>query len=650
MAFLISLVTHMFAQGDYQALRFRQPLAFYQYMMRDLHSQTTVRDSTFAEAVSSFNGMERYVADVRHRMEDLLGPLPERLPMKSETIDTIQGDGFVVEKIIYKAAPGRYVTAHLYRPEKVEGRIPACVEMPGHSAAGKGNGSSQAALMARNGIAVIVVDPLGQGERMQLIDKKGNNLTRGATTEHTLLNVPYLLLGNSLAGQQFYDNSRAIDYLLTREDIDPERIGCYGFSGGGTMASYLVALDDRIKCACIGLFFSSRLRTLELIGPSDGCQQMPFEGFSQIEGADMILAMAPRPVIILDGKYDFVDHWGALRGFEELHKAYTTLGHPERVAQYYAEDGHATPPDMQQNLIDWFRRWLLEDVSAAENGSSWRGKDMLCTNSGQVNMEFIDSQTTMQAYLAEMDSLENVRKEFCSQSLDDIQSGIRSLLRLSTNKSPLEIVATGNRDLRGFSEYRYQLNREGEFPLPVIVRFPNRVSENSAVEIRISDRGKAELLTETDRTDAVSDGTILIWADLRGIGETADPEALNLLKYWNKEYRTASLAMHIGRPLPGQRVEDVLTLLDFCDADQRLKNKPIRIVTEGSCGPVAAHATVLDSRIDQTTLLRSLRSWRSYLENPMQYDMLSNVVPGVLRYYDLPDLIRLGGGRINYGD
>ena len=649
-ALLLAALTPALAQGDYQALRFRQPLAYYQYLMRELHRQTAERDAAFAQAATSREGMEHYVAEVRRRMAEIAGPLPERGPLEARTVATVPGDGFVVEKIIYRAAPGRYVTAHLYRPEKVEGRIPACVEMPGHSAAGKGSGSAQAVLMARNGIAVIVVDPLGQGERMQLIDAGGNDLTRGATTEHTLLNVPYVLLGNSLAAQQFYDNSRAVDYLLTRSDIDPERIGCYGFSGGGTMASYLVALDERIRCACVGLFFSSRLRTLELIGPSDGCQQMPFEGSAQIEGADLVLAMAPRPVIILDGKYDFVDHWGALQGFEELRRAYTALGHPERVAQYYAEDGHATPPDVQQQLIDWFRRWLLGDASPAAKSTPWRGSDMLCTASGQVNLEFADAQSTMQASLAEMEALAPARAAFCAQPLADLQAGIRSLLHLPETVAPLEIVATGSRELRGFSEYRFQLNREGEFPVPVVVRIPDRVSEHAAVEIRLSDRGKAALLAETDRTDAVSDGTILVWADLRGMGESADPAELNLLKYWNREYRPATVALHIGRPLPGQRVADVLTLLDFCESDTRLQGRSVRLVAEGSCGPVAAHAAVLDGRIARATLLRSLRSWRSYLENPMQYDMLSDVVPGALRCYDLPDLVRLSGGRIVYGD
>ena len=130
--------------------------------------------------------------------------------------------------------------------------------MCGHGLQGKGNGSGTAVQMARNGIAVLVVDPIGQGEMQQLIDGTGRNLTRGVTTEHTLLAPAYNLLGTSLEAQIFWDNSRAVDYLCSRKDIDAKHIGCYGFSGGGTEASYLLALDDRIQAASVGLFFQSK--------------------------------------------------------------------------------------------------------------------------------------------------------------------------------------------------------------------------------------------------------------------------------------------------------------------------------------------------------------------------------------------------------
>ena len=139
-------------------------------------------------------------------------------------------------------------------------------------------------------------------------------------------------------------------------------------------------------------------------------------------------------------------------------------------------------------------------------------------------------------------------------------------------------------------------------------------------------------------------------ADFRGIGETADPYELNLLKYWNKDYRLSASALHIGRPLLGQRVADMLTLLDFCSSHEQLKGRRIEVTADGVYGPVVCHAAVLDERITRATLTRTLRNWRSYLENPMQHDMLANVLFGVLKDYDLPDLVLLSQGRITYGD
>ena len=109
-------------------------------------------------------------------------------------------------------------------------------------------------------------------------------------------------------------------------------------------------------------------------------------------------------------------------------------------------------------------------------------------------------------------------------------------------------------------------------------------------------------------------------------------------------------SMHAGRPLMGQRVTDFLTLLDFCSQAEALKGHPVRVVADGVYAPVTLHAAFLDNRIGEASLFRSVKSWKSYLENPMQRDMYSNVLYGVLRYYDLPDLLRLCKGRVRYAD
>ncbi|MCD8261368.1 MAG: prolyl oligopeptidase family serine peptidase [Bacteroides sp.] len=102
-----------------------------------------------------------------------------------------------------------------------------------------------------------------------------------------------MTVGTSLAALQCWDNHRAIDYLVSREDIDADRIGVWGSSGGGTGTTYLIGMDERVKVAAIYSYFSGRERTLELQGPSDGCQHIHHEGEAGIELADFALMMAP---------------------------------------------------------------------------------------------------------------------------------------------------------------------------------------------------------------------------------------------------------------------------------------------------------------------------------------------------------------------
>lgn len=635
------------AQGSYTALKFNTATSLYNYEMLPVHTQNYERQQVFEKACQSKAAMLQYVSQLRSRFTQLAGELPQRGKLSAQVVGKVKGIGFIVEKIVFQSTPGRYVTAHLYLPEKVHGKIPACIEMCGHGLDGKGTGSGSAEQLAVNGIAVLVVDPFSQGERQQTIDAQGKNLTRGVTTEHTLIAPGFLLLGSSLAAQEFFDNSRAIDYLLSRKDIDGDRIGCYGFSGGGTQSAYLAALDDRVKASCVGLFFSSRERTLEIQGPSDGCQWIPAEGREHIEIADMAMMNAPKPFLILDGRFDFVDHWGALRGYEEVKRCYSVLGAAEAVEQFYTDDGHAIPQPSQDKMISFFRKALLGDVKGeVKPYTYWHGNDMRCTKSGQVNLEYQDALSTMQECEAQMDRLADQRKAFCSQSIEQVKVGILRLLGLTELNDQWQAIETRHEMQRDVEEYRYQLNCEGQYPVPVIVRIPSVATKQSNVCIHLTDAGKASLLLETDRRDAVSDGTIHVYADLRGFGETSDIFEYNLSKYWNTQYRSAITALHAGKPLVGQRVQDLRTLLNFCATNTLLKGRKIVVQADGMNAVVVMHAAVLDERLAAAKLTRTLKTWRSYIQQPLQHDMMPNVIPGVLCCYDIPDLLVLAQGRV----
>jgi hypothetical protein len=175
---------------------------------------------------------------------------------------------------------------------------------------------------------------------------------------------------------------------------------------------------------------------------------------------------------------------------------------------------------------------------------------------------------------------------------------------------------------------------------------PERVDSAGQFVLILSEAGKDAILSdEATLGKHVNQGDILILADLRGFGETADPVSLNDAKYWNHEYRNAMLSLHTGTTIVGQRVKDIMTLVDFISSDARFSHLTIKLQADGVYGPAAIHAAYLDKRIHQTEISRSVRSYLEFIKNPLQLDMYSNVIPGVLKYYDLIDLTKKKAGR-----
>jgi len=229
---------------------------------------------------------------------------------------------------------------------------------------------------------------------------------------------------------------------------------------------------------------------------------------------------------------------------------------------------------------------------------------------------------------------------------------VNELLGLKTLTDKVIVEATGSVSARNHTISKYQILRKGEMPVPVVLVYPENANAKSRVVVLLNENGKSEVLSNEKMLEPyINRGDILLLADLRGIGETADPLDLNDTKYWNKEYRNAMLSMHIGRPIMGQRVTDIISVMDFIQSDEKLKDRQLNLQANGVYGPAAIHAAYLDSRINTTEISRSFRSFEEIVRNPMQRDVYSNVLYGVLKYYDLKDLMTLtGGNRIRFAD
>lgn len=642
------------AQESGNALSWRMNTAFNNFLLRDIQQQYSQRDAEFADALQSKENLKNYRDKAIERYKSIIGDFPEKSKLNAKVVSVTQLEGFRVENIIFESVPKRYVTANLYIPDG-NGPFPATLHLCGHGLRGKAPLSRAATLMALNGIAVLAVDPIGQGERIQFVDENNQSLTRGATTEHTLLNAGANLLGSSLAAYEFWDNHRAIDYLETRNDIDKNRIGVYGSSGGGTQATYMLGLDTRIKVATVCSYFTKREKVLEVYGASDGCQHIPYEGREHLELADFVLMMAPKPVLIMAGKYDFVDYWGATQAFKYLEHAYNVLEKPENVKIVSVEAGHGMPQPKREAMATWFRTWFYgDDTPVTETETRTTAIENLnCTETGQVITSITDNISIPKFHRQQFQELKSRRKWFLKKDSIEIRAQVLKLLGIiALPTESIEVLETGSKAYRKFDLHKFQINRNGQMPVPCLVFTPEQANAKSELIIYLNESGKADILNNESLIDHhMNQNHILVVPDLRGFGETADPIHLNDSKYWNWEYRNAMASMHIGKPIMGQRVLDVMTVLDFIEQTENLKNHNIKLIANGLYGPTAVHATYLDHRIDKTEISKSIKSFYNVLENPMQKDVYTNVLYGVLKFYDLKDLMGLSRkGRIRFLD
>ena len=642
-----------FAQENANALSWRMNTAYNAYLMREVHKQYEKRNQDFAAALSSKKAMEKYRELCKEKYRKIIGEFSEKSNLNTNVVGKKSYDGFEVEQIIFESVPGRFVTANLYLP-KGKGPFPTVLVLAGHGMSGKVSEQKEALLLVKNGIAAFAVDPIGQGERVQFLDDQGKSATRGSTTEHTLLNAGANLVGTSLAAQEYWDNHRALDYLETRPEVDKQKLGCIGSSGGGTQNTYMLGLDERIKVAVVCSYVSKRERVLELNGPSDGCQHIPYEGREGLEIGDFLLMFSPKPLLIMSGLYDFVDYWGAQKTYEDLKNAYAVLDKKQDVSWFTIEGGHGMPKPKREAAASWFRHYFYNDNTHVKETETAPipEKELLTTSTGQVLKAFGNGISLPQENLKISDRYASQRSAFVKGDSIKVKAKVLELLGINVPEQKISFEVTGVFRARNHDVYKYQINRAGEMPVPVLVIHPETTFAESKVVLLLNDNGKSEIIgSEKNIESYLNRGDILVLADLRGFGETADPLELNDTKYWNSEYRNSMISMHIGKPVMGQRVTDIFSILDFISGDSKLKNRKISLLANGRYGPVAIHAAYLDKRISQTEISGSVKSFEDYLKNPVQRDVYTNVLYGVLQSYDLMDLVGISGkGRIRFTD
>ncbi len=625
-----------FAQKQYNVLDWKADVSLNTYLVQQMHRQYEKRNADFSEALKSRAQTIAYIEKVKQKAKNLFSKMPQKASLNPQITGTIAQDGYNVEKIIYQSFRNHHVTANLYLP-KATNKLPAVLLFCGHEDVSKATESYQktAILLAKNGFVVLVIDPISQSERVQLTDSSGKSLTRGSTTEHTLLNLSSNLLGTSVAAYELFDNQRGLDYLLTRKEVDASKIACVGNSGGAMQTIYFAAIDDRVKAIVPCSYLASRENTLATTGAADGCAQIPNEGAFHLEMSDYLIAAAPKPTLVLAGRYDFIDYNGTLQSYDDLKKVYASLGQPEKIALFTYDDGHGISKPKRERAVQWLRKWFYNDDRTVTEPKlpTLTDKDLFASTKHKVSLSFTDEIAVQKNNELLFGQYTEQRKAFANLVMAQRKKAIQKLLGISLNPQKVDVEKVGEAEVKGLSFEKLIVRKNDEVPLPAFVAYPkNKVKK---VIVWLSDQGKNKLL---DSVAIADEGTAYIFADLRGVGETNDKAEMNDPKYYSKDYRNAMLALHIGKPLVGQRVEDIFTILDFIAENKQLSGAKIEVNTKGNIGVAALHAALFRTEVSTLQLYQCLESYQQILEQPLAKDRYGLVVNNILEYYDIPDM------------
>jgi hypothetical protein len=314
------------------------------------------------------------------------------------------------------------------------------------------------------------------------------------------------------------------------------------------------------------------------------------------------------------------------------------------VGLFSYNDKHGFSTPRREAAVAWMRRWLADDDRTVREPALrlQTDADLQVTRTGQVLDEFADERTVVDFNQKRAEELAVGRRiTWESMDLPARRATIRLALMLPFGKAAKPSVKRLGRIVRdGYTIEKLLVERPSAVPLPAHLWLPAEAPMDARMPgVLIADsRGKAAEAEPGGRLEQwVREGRIVLAVDLRGYGETADLKAKH--QYANSEFRTSMVAMHLGRPLLAGRVDDIFAARQVLLDDPRIDPKKIELVGVVHAGPAVLHAAALEPTFAGVTLRGSLRSWTDdVVAQPRGPELLGQVVPGVLKHYDLPDL------------
>lgn len=580
---------------------------------------------------------QRYV---RERFLEALGGFPERTPLEARTTGTLERDGYRVEMVVFESLPGFHVTANVYVPERGAPPWPAVLGVAGHSAVGKASATYQHAwiALARRGFLVLAYDPPGQGERSLYFDPDlGRSRVGIGTPEHTLSGLQALLTGHHFARYELWDGVRAVDYLVGRGDVDPDRIAVAGNSGGGTQAAYLAVVEPRLAAVVSSCYMTSWQQLWFDPGPQDAEQDLPGFLADGLDFADFALAFAPRPFLIETATRDFFPIAGARAAYAEVRGTYERLGRAEAAGYFEYDDTHGWSRPRREVAYRWLERWIGDGDDAPEPAvvteHAW---DLRATPTGQVSTSYPGAETVQTLNRAEAEAMLPVRT---AAGLDDtgaLRALVRERLRMVAPRVEASVASRGLLGRDGYHIERLVLGTAPGIAVPALAFVPETGPARKPALLYLHGDGKSADAGEGGDIEALARaGNLVLAPDLRGLGESRPATAAG---GYRPEWQTLQRALVVDRTLVGLQLEDALGAFELLAARDDVDAGRIGVVGKGVGGILALYLAALEPRVARVAVEGSVTSYMAIARAPLHEGLTGAIVPGVLRDFDLPDL------------
>jgi len=590
-------------------------------------------------AVSTPAQVSERQAYIRRKVLEALGGFPEKTPLNARITGTLERDGYRVEKLIFESLPRFYVTANVYVPMRGVPPFPAVLGTAGHTASGKAAPLYQRVWisLAKRGILVLAYDPPGQGERAEYLDELLGRPRFGPTSQHTMAGIQCLLTGTNFARYEIWDGIRAVDYLLTRNDVDPKRIGVIGNSGGGTQTAYLQVVEPRLAVAAPSCYITSWEKLWSDPGPQDAEQNFASFLAEGLDFADFLIAFAPKPLKVLTAIRDYFPIEGARATYSEARRIYQILGAADRIDFFEYDDGHGWSRPRREATYRWLQQWLhrISDEGVEPEFATEPESNLYCTSTGQV-ITSLKGETVSSLNRALAEKIYPERAAAKIRDAEGLRRLVRARLGVAEVRTAPPVSRYGEIGRDGYRIEKIALETEPGITVPALVFVPAAAARPLRAVIYVQPAGKAADAGGGGELEALAQAGWLVMApDLRGWGESGPARGGG---GYSGMWQTVMRAVLVGKTLLGMQVFDLLGCVRYLSSRPDVDPARIAVMGKGHGGVVALIAAALDPRIERVAAEGAVLSWMDIVRAPIHENTTELIVPGVLEDFDLPDL------------